>query len=136
MDRCLNVSLRRANRVLNKIYDRHLQECGLTGGQFSLLRVINFRKKTSNRELQNILLTDQTTLTRGLKPLIRDGYLDVSKGDDQRVKLLSLSPTGAALYREASKCWEASQEEVKLRLGAESTEQLLAITDIVSELNS
>ncbi len=136
MEHCLNFSLRRANRVLNKIYDRHLQECGLTGGQFTLLRVISLRKQTTNRELQNILLTDQTTLSRGLKPLIRNGYVDVSKGEDRRIKLLSLSVEGVLLFNEASKCWAASQEEVKVRLGEKSTEQLLAITDIVSNLKS
>ncbi|MFT5691119.1 MAG: DNA-binding MarR family transcriptional regulator [Oceanicoccus sp.] len=134
MEQCFNFSLRRANRVLNRIYDRHMKECGLTGGQYTLLRVINLCKTTTNRQLQNILLTDQTTLTRGLKPLIRDGYITVSKGEDMRINFLSLSTSGLSLFEAASRCWAESQKELRDRLGDDSANKFFAITDIVSDL--
>ena len=94
---CLHFFTRRANRAMNKIYDNHLQACGIKGGQFTLLRIIGYRGETTNSELQEMLLMDQTSLTRSLRPLIRDGYVEVSKGDDRRIKLLSLSPEGKEL---------------------------------------
>ena len=136
MEQCLNFSLRRANRVLNRIYDRHLKECGLTGGQFTLLRVIKLCKTTTNSDLQNILLTDQTTLTRGLKPLIRDGYIHISKGEDMRINFLTLSTSGVVLFERALRCWAASQKELRDRLGSDSVNKLLSITDIVADLET
>ena len=136
MEQCLNLNMRKANRVLNSIYDGHLHVCNIKGGQYTILRVISKFKQTTNRELQDILLIDQTTLSRNLKPLIRDGLIDVNQGEDLRVKLLSLSPAGKKLFKQASKYWQKAQNEVKQRLGVESSRQLLAITDLVAGLKS
>ena len=136
METCLNFYTRKANRVLNKIYDSHLHASGLKVGQFTILRVIDSCKRTTNSELQEILLMDQTTLSRNLKPLIRDGYIKVMPGEDLRVKLLSLSPKGTRMFKEATKYWQRAQDEVKDRLGTEASEQLLAITDSVARLRT
>ncbi len=136
MDPCMNLNMRKANRVLNSIYDRHLQSCGLKGGQFSMLKIISSRKKTTNSELQDVMLIDQTTLSRNLKPLIRDGYIEVTQGEDLRMKILSLSSEGEELYLRANKCWQNAQKEVKKRLGAESAEQVIEISRLVASLKT
>ena len=134
MDRCINFSMRKANRVLNQIYDNKLAECGLKGGQFSMLRVIHRLKETTNSELQDVMIVDQTTLTRGLKPLIRDGYVQTRPGTDQRVKLLSLTSEGEALCKRATKHWEEAQKMVAQRLGEDTVQQLFALSDSVVSL--
>lgn len=135
MEYCLNFSMRKANRILNKIYDRHLQSCGLKGGQFTILRVIHVYKQTTNSQLQEAMLIDQTTLSRNLKPLIRDGYISVTKGEDLRVKLLSLSPEGKKLFKDGRMHWQQAQKEVKQKLGKEGSEKLLEITGEVAGLS-
>jgi DNA-binding MarR family transcriptional regulator len=136
MERCINLNMRKANRVLNQIYDSQLAKCGLKGGQYSILRVLSKLKESSNRDLQDVLVIDQTTLTRGLKPLIRDGYIQSRPGEDQRVKLLCLSPQGTQLYKEATKHWRVAQDQVAARLGEVTIEQLFAISDSVVELKN
>jgi DNA-binding MarR family transcriptional regulator len=136
MERCINFSMRKANRVLNQIYDGQLAKCGLKAGQYSILRVLNKLKESSNRDLQDVLVIDQTTLTRGLKPLIRDGYIQSRPGEDQRVKLLSLSPQGKKLYKEATKHWRVAQKQVASRLGEVTIGQLFAISDSVVGLKN
>jgi DNA-binding MarR family transcriptional regulator len=81
-------------QIQNQIYDGQLAKCELKAGQYSILRVLNRLKQSSNRDLQDILVIDQSTLTRGLKPLIRDGYIQSRPGNDRRVKLLCLAPGG------------------------------------------
>jgi len=130
----MNFSMRKANRVLNSIYDGHLQSCGLKGGQYTILRTIDYFKKTSSSELQDVMFIDQTTLSRNLKPLIRDGYIDVNRGEDLRVKVLSLSPSGEKLYSEATKCWQNAQRDVKRRLGAEPAKQIFAVAKMIEGL--
>lgn len=134
MEQCLNFYTRKANRVLSKIYDSHLQPCGLKGGQFSILRAIDLYKQTTSSALQEVGSIDQTTLSRALKPLIRDGFIQVTQGDDLRVKLLSLSPAGEKLLKQSTILWQDAQKEVKKRLGKENTKQLLAITEAVARL--
>jgi len=134
-EQCLNFNMRKANRVLNKIYDGHLHVCGIKTGQFTMLRVIDLHKPTTNRDLQEFMLIDQTTLSRGLKPLIRDGFITVTQGQDLRVKLLSLSPEGVALYKEAKKHWKKAQKEVAKRLGSDFPDELLSLTDKVASLS-
>lgn len=132
MEECINFNMRKANRVLNSIYDGHLQPCGLKGGQFTILRVINRMKTTTNSELQELMLIDQTTLSRNLKPLIRDGFIEVRPGKDKRVKMLSLTPAGKELYVEGRKCWQRAQKDVKHRLGSKNAEQVISASALVA----
>ena len=136
MERCINLNMRKANRVLNQIYDGQLAKSGLKGGQYSILRALSELKESSNRDLQDVLVIDQTTLTRGLKPLLRDGYIRSRPGEDQRVKLLRLSPRGKDLYKEATRQWKKAQEQVAARLGERTIKQLFAISDSVVGLKN
>ena len=95
---CMNLSYRKASRVISQIYDRELAELGLKCSQFSILRAVRLMQQTTNAELQELLVLDQTTLTRGLKPLIRDGFINSEPGLDKREKLLSLTRQGKNLY--------------------------------------
>lgn len=136
LEPCLNFSLRKATRVLNRIYDAHLSECGLKIGQYTVLRVINHLRQTTNRELQSIVVMEQTTLTRNLKPLIRDGYISVSPGEDQRVKLLSLSSSGKKLLSRATIRWQQAQSEVKRELGKVQSARIEALSAAVTALQT
>jgi DNA-binding MarR family transcriptional regulator len=133
-DRCLNLELRKANRVLSQIYDGYMAKCGLKTSQFSILRAISVLKKTTNRQLQDVLVLDQTTLTRGLKPLIRDGYIEVKEGTDRRQKELLLSKGGKTLFTEAEQLWEQAQSSVEEALGEDTKKQLLSMSKSIVRL--
>lgn len=132
---CLNLELRKANRVLSQLYDGHLQQCGLKTSQFSILRAIRFlNNKTTNSELQEVLVLDQTSLSRALKPLMRDGLIEANPGTDRRQKVLSLTAKGLDLYREAKGHWEEAQKSVSNKLGKESKKRLLEMSHSVVSL--
>ena len=135
-DVCLNFSVRKASRVLNKIYDRHLQDTGLKCSQFTILRVIDHLEQTTSLQLIDIMVIDQTTLSRSLKPLIRDGLIEVTPGEDRRYKLLSLTPQGKKSFKRASRAWQAAQEEIKSKLSGEQLDELLSVTDAVAHLEA
>jgi DNA-binding MarR family transcriptional regulator len=122
---CMNLSYRKASRVISQIYDRELAELGLKCGQFSILRAVRIIEQTTNAELQELLVLDQTTLSRSLKPLIRDGLINSASGLDRREKLLSLSRQGKKLYSKADKKWQQAQEVVIRKLGRKTAEQIL-----------
>lgn len=122
---CINLSYRKAARVITQIYDNELAEVGLKCGQFSILRAVLKMHQTTNAELQELLVLEQTTLTRGLKPLIRDGFIKSEPGQDKRQKLLSLTLKGKNLYVKANKKWQQAQEDVVRKLGRKTAENIL-----------
>ncbi|WP_303288976.1 MarR family winged helix-turn-helix transcriptional regulator [Marinobacter sp. SS5-14b] len=132
---CFNLKMRQANRVLTNHYDSYLRELGLTIAQFSILRTLFYMKQTSQKDLQEVLVLQQTTLTRNLRPLIRSGYIATSPSlEDRRVTLVSLTDDGIELFNKALKKWTLAQESVSEKLGAELSGQLLDVADAVIKL--
>ena len=131
---CMNLSYRKASRVISQIYDRELAEVGLKCGQFSILRAVRELRQTTNAELQELLVLEQTTLTRGLKPLIRDGYIKSESGLDKREKLLSLTSAGKDLYDKADKKWQQAQDAVIRKLGRKTAEQMMEMNRVLVAL--
>ena len=131
---CFNLSFRKATRVISQIYDRELADCGIKCTQFTILRAIKHMDETTNAELQERLVLDQTTLSRGLKPLIRDGLIQARPGQDKRQKILSLTPKGKDLYQQAMKGWRRAQDTLRKSLGADITEQMIDLNTALVNL--
>jgi DNA-binding MarR family transcriptional regulator len=65
---------------------------------------------------------DRTTLARNLKPLQRQGLVQVEVGDDQgdrRVRIVRLTEKGREALRQALPLWEEAQAQVVGALGEE-----------------
>ncbi|ASP38500.1 MarR family transcriptional regulator [Bacterioplanes sanyensis] len=132
---CYNLKLRQADRVLTNYYDDALRDSGITVAQFSILRALTYLQQPSQKALQDVLVLQQTTLTRNLKPLIRDGYVSTMPSpEDKRVTLVSLTASGKALFKTAKRRWDQVQRRVEEHLGPDLTRQLLALSDSVLEL--
>lgn len=137
IDPCLNLKLRQADRVLTNYYNAYLHECGIKVTQFSVLRVLWYIKRGSQQEIEKALLVDQATLTRSLKPLIREGYIDRSADPaDRRVMLCSLSESGKALFKQAEKQWKLAQKNVETELGPDVIAQLMNVSDALINMKS
>ena len=108
----------------------NIRAVGLKVGQFSILRAVNYTKKTTNKELQDILVLDQTTLSRAIKPLIRDELLHTSVNEnDLRSKIISLSPKGKKVYQKALPLWQDAQNSLKTKLGNKQIDQILDLSE-------
>ena len=130
MTSCFNLAMRKSSRLITQFYEDRLSEVGLKSGQFSILRAVNYLKQTSNKELQQVLVLDQTTLSRNLKPLFRDGYLKLSAdSNDARIKLISLTKLGQSLYEKADPIWQKAQNDLEKKLGSEEVQNILKLTD-------
>ncbi len=116
---CLAHSLRRADRVISQIYNEYLAPLGVRVTQFSVLRTLHYLDSTTATQIQETLIMEQATVSRALKPLIRDGYVNVAEGTNKREKLLSLSPAGQELYHQALVPWQQAQTEIREKLGSD-----------------
>lgn len=129
-DYCFNLAMRKSSRLITQFYEERLKCVGLKVGQFSILRAVSFKKETTNKELQNILVLDQTTLSRNLKPLFRDGYLQTSSDpNDGRLKTIRLTQSGTKLYERALPIWQKTQQDILNKLGEEKAEKIHELAD-------
>lgn len=128
IETCLAHSLRSADRVLSQHYNEHLACVGLKVTQFSLLRALYLLGTTTASELQKRLIMEQATVSRGIKPLIRDGFIQVAEGTNKREKALSLTSAGKTLYKQALKPWQQAQDAFKQHLGDSGDLELLEIS--------
>ena len=81
---CACASLRRASRAITQAYDRELRPTGLSTAQFTLLYVLNRVGEMTQGQLGGILALDITTLSRTLRPLEDEGWLECTTGGDRR----------------------------------------------------
>ena len=134
-DICLSYALRRADRIVTQIYNRHLSPTGLRGTQFTVLRAIGEDGCITARELSARLTMDQTTVSRALKPLLRDGLLEAREGPlDRREKILCVTAHGKSVFKKAEKAWEEAQTELRSSLGKRTSDQLIAVTREIASI--
>ena len=106
-DTCLCLFTQRAARVLARRFDLALKPLGLTNQQFSLLMSLNRPEPPSLGQVARLLGMDRTTLTAALKPLTRNGWVEVLPDPkDKRGKRLRLSETGLTTLAAAVPLWD------------------------------
>jgi DNA-binding MarR family transcriptional regulator len=114
---CVCNTLRMATRAVTQLYDDALRPSGLRVTQFSILMAIARRGEANLRLLEDALALDQTTLTRSLALLERDGVTERVPHPDARVKALRLTPRGHKALEAARPLWAAAQASVLRALG-------------------
>lgn len=114
---CTCANLRKAARIVTQAYDAALQPTGLKSTQFILLANLTEQDDMPLSQLAEALVMDRTTLTRNLKPLIRQGLVRIAQEADLRVRRVSLTDAGRAAVIAARPEWEAMQRRIEERLG-------------------
>ncbi|HET8532877.1 MAG TPA: MarR family transcriptional regulator [Methylomirabilota bacterium] len=115
---CVCNTLRMATRAVTQLYDDALRPSGLRVTQFSMLAAIARLGEASLRQLEEALAIDQTTLTRSLGLLERDGLTERVDNPDRRVKAMRLTARGRATLAAARPLWSLAQDQVLRELGA------------------
>jgi DNA-binding MarR family transcriptional regulator len=134
---CALFNVKRAGRVMSKIYARHLSVVGLKGAQFAILSVLNNHKKITYSLTADILSMERTSVTRALKPLERDGFVDISPGEqDRRIRYISITTKGRTLFKRAMPFWEQAQTEFLEHMGDENWKRLENLLDKASAIQS
>lgn len=120
-DRCLCLGAHRAARLLARRFDAALAPFGITHGQFSLMMSLNRPEAPRLGEAATFLAMDRTTLTANLKPLERQGLVEVRPdAEDRRSRRLVLTKRGHALLKSAVPVWRATHDEVDRLAGGDA----------------
>ncbi len=106
---CTALNLRKASRVVTKLFDDVLRPVGLRSTQLPILVTLRLLGPTTMRQLSAELVMNATTLTRNLRPLLKRGMVQVLAGEDRRTREISLAEPGRKLLQEAVPLWEDAQ---------------------------
>lgn len=99
------------------MFDAALHKTGLKAGQINLLATLFHQGEMPITTLAELLVMDRTTLTRNLKPLVREGLINISIEEDQRVRMVGLTNKGAKKFDEAYPLWVKVQSQLVVGIG-------------------
>lgn len=114
---CTCSSLRRTTRLVTQQYDAALRPAGLRATQFTILAVLTKSGQLRQTELAKLLGMEGTTLTRNLQPLLKKDWIRIDRDEDQRVRLISMTPAGNQIYAEAKPLWLQAQTQFVNAMG-------------------
>lgn len=130
---CSNGAIRRAARRMGQVYDDAFAPVGLKGTQYSMLSQISRLQGPTMRGLANELVMDLSALGHTLKPLERDGYVELSvDATDRRCRRVRLTENGVRKFEEAREIWNRIRSAFEDIYGVEEATQLRAKLDYVA----
>ncbi len=132
---CTCSALRMAARRLTQAYDGALASQGLSTPQFALLGALARWQGTppTVRQLAQEMALDRTTLGHNLRPLEREGLVEIdADADDRRIRRIRLTDAGRARRAAALPLWRAAQDRFDAIFGNARARDLMAtLEDIV-----
>lgn len=116
---CIARRLRQVNRTITRLYDEALRPHGLTVNQLNILAVIISEKQIRPGQLGQTLGMEKSTVSRTIDRMEKKGWLKISKGEDSRTQLLSVTPKGRQLLLSVTPIWDNLQHGVLTGTGTE-----------------
>ena len=113
---CACQNLRRATRIVTRIYDQELRKAGLEITQFGLLTALATTGEANQKRLSAGFAMDSTTLTRTLGLMRRQGWVRVRPGKDRRERLFRLTQAGKRKVAEAQPYWGRAEQRLRREL--------------------
>lgn len=132
---CYCATVRRLSRRLTKLYEQELRAVEMAPAQFELMSHLHARPGCSQAALVEAVDLDQTTLSRNLKTLMKQGRVvsSASKADARCVEY-RLSAQGVRDLKAAVPCWKRAMAAVERELPHPERvwQSLDALSDAVS----
>ena len=114
---CAAFNFRRTARAVTRLYDLGLQPCGLRATQFAILTAVAKFQPVAINRIGEILVLDQTTLTRNLHLLQKQGLLDISPRSLRRQRFLTLTEQAVKALEIAVPLWRKIQADFLAAMG-------------------
>jgi len=133
---CVSYNLRKASRIISKLYAQQMRPAPIRGPQFSLMMMISRRDGPAISELSREVGADRTTLTRNLDLLEKRGFIKVVQGKDLRTKAVEVTAKGKAALDRSIAYWQKAQSRTLKALGKDRWERMLEDLYVLSNLAS
>jgi DNA-binding MarR family transcriptional regulator len=129
---CVCFNLRRVTRVVTQHFDAEMRRHGIRSNQGSILAALHLTGPSNMAELGEVLGMERTTLLRNLRPLQRDGLVNVEGGGQGGRIELSISPKGRKQMEKIAPAWESAQRTAIEVLGEKRWSAILADLDTLA----
>ncbi|MEM9229876.1 MAG: MarR family winged helix-turn-helix transcriptional regulator [Pseudomonadota bacterium] len=119
-DTCICAAVRRAGRDVTSLYDTALAPSGLTVTMFRVLKSAHALEGASITRLARALDLERSTLGRNLRVLERAGFARLADGEDERARVIRITPQGQAALARGQKLWQQAQALMLEKLGQDA----------------
>jgi DNA-binding MarR family transcriptional regulator len=131
---CVSYNLRKASRIVSKVYTKEMRLAPVRGPQYSLMMMIARRERPTISEIAEHTGADRTTMTRNLGHLEKRGFIRIVQGKNLRSKAVELTPKGKAAIERSVPYWRKAQAKVLELLGEHRWERMLTDLSVLSAL--
>lgn len=126
MENCVCFNLRWVTRAVTQFFDAELRRHGIRPTQTPILAALAAKSGWGMEELSDWLGMERTTLVRNLRPLQRDGLVEMTgTGRGGRVSV-SITPKGKKDLAKVMPAWRATQQAVVKTLGEQRWSAILS----------
>ena len=129
---CYCASVRQAARVISQYYESALKDTDVTITQFTLLTLLDKVKVARVNDIAAALAMDQTSLSRTLALMERDGLIMPAASEDLRETRWQLTATGRRQMRSVLPRWKAVQKKVEKLIGKDQAARLKTVAQRLS----
>jgi len=117
VENCVCFNLRWVARAVTQFYDSEMRRHGIRPTQGTILLALNSKESWSMAELSDWLGLERTTLVRNLRPLQRDGFVQVGGGGHGNRVELAITAKGRKQIEKLTPAWKSAQRAVVKTLG-------------------
>jgi DNA-binding MarR family transcriptional regulator len=126
MENCVCFNLRRVARVVTQFYDAQMRRHGIRPTQGTMLAALNAQESWTMAELSDLLGMERTTLLRNLRPLERDGLVNIGGGGRGRLVELAITAKGRKQVEKLTPAWRSAQSTAVKTLGEKRWSAILS----------
>jgi DNA-binding MarR family transcriptional regulator len=132
---CACTTLREFARRATAMYDSVLEPLGLKLTQYGVLARLDRLIHCSLGELAKACDLDVTSMSRGLRPLIANGWVKSGRGKDDRTNRYELTAEGKQVVRKAFVLWKKAQIRMHKIIEPEHVRALKDLSGVLKRVN-
>jgi DNA-binding MarR family transcriptional regulator len=126
VENCVCFNLRWVTRAVTQFYDAEMRRHGIRPTQGTILVSLNARESWNMAELSDWLGMERTTLVRNLRPLQRDGLVQVVGGGRGNRVGLAITTKGRKQIEKFAPAWRSAQNTAVKTLGKKRWSAILS----------
>ncbi|MEM9101322.1 MAG: MarR family winged helix-turn-helix transcriptional regulator [Pseudomonadota bacterium] len=128
-NRCVNLSIKKLDRLTTSHYNKYLKPLGIRITQFSVLSFIHEKQMAASTDIEELLNLDQTTVSRAIKNLKCNDLVSTNDKNSNKITYYKLSAKGEKIYRKAFSLWVEAQQALTDKIGMDTKEDILKVAD-------
>jgi DNA-binding MarR family transcriptional regulator len=127
---CAGWNARLAARRITRFLDAEMAAAGISVAQFGLMAQVAAASDDTLGALANRTGMEQSTLTRNLQALAREGLVEIAVVEgNQRRRMVWLTETGAVRLKEAMPVWRRAHKALSAQFAPELAQRLAAASE-------